>query len=213
MTGIRHLFWDFDGTLYDSYPAMTASFLRAQKALGARERLPQAEALGYLKRSVYAASCELARRNGLEVGDVMDAFRREHARDAAFAPYEGVGECLRALGEAGIRHYLYTHRDRDAVRRLEADGLWPLFCDAVTREDGFADKPSPDALLALMQRHKVPPQSAAMVGDRDIDILAGQNAGMHTILFDPDGFYQKLSADVRLTSMTQLKALFRGQDA
>ena len=47
-----------------------------------------------------------------------------------------------------------------------------------------------------------------MVGDRDIDILAGQNAGMHTILFDPDGFYQKLSADVRLTSMTQLKALF-----
>ena len=38
MTGIRHLFWDFDGTLYDSYPAMTVSFLRGQKALGARER-------------------------------------------------------------------------------------------------------------------------------------------------------------------------------
>ena len=34
-------------------------------------------------------------------------------------------------------HYLYTHRDRRAVEQLEQDGLWSLFSDGVTSEDGF----------------------------------------------------------------------------
>ena len=31
MTMIKHVIWDFDGTLFDSYPGMVNAFLRALK--------------------------------------------------------------------------------------------------------------------------------------------------------------------------------------
>jgi len=44
-----------------------------------------------------------------------------------------------------------------------------------------------------------------MIGDRDIDVLAGHNAGMKGILFDPDGYFPEFT-DVELTvrSMKEL---------
>lgn len=77
----------------------------------------------------------------------------------------------------------------------------------VTRTDGFPDKPAPDALLAMMARNGVRPEEAAMVGDRDIDIDAGHNAGMSGILFDPDGFYPALRVEMRVSSMRELSGL------
>ena len=31
---LRHLFWDFDGTLMDTYPGMVACFVRAAERVG-----------------------------------------------------------------------------------------------------------------------------------------------------------------------------------
>lgn len=208
MQPIRHLFWDFDGTLYDSYPQITHAFVQTLDALGQRGLFSETELLAALKVSVYYAACQCAQRAGLEPSNVMDVFHRYHAQEAAFPPYEGLESCLRTLHAAGIRHYLYTHRDWRAVAQLKQDGLWPLFTDSVTRQDGFADKPAPDALLALMARNNALPNECAMVGDRDIDILAGHNAGMRGVLFDPGGFYPKLKAEWRVSSMAELCALF-----
>lgn len=59
-----------------------------------------------------------------------------------------------------------------------------------------------------MARNNAEPGECAMVGDRDIDILAGRNAGMRGVLFDPDGFYPDLKADWRVSSMAELCGLF-----
>ena len=79
-----------------------------------------------------------------------------------------------------------------------------LFEDAVLRTDGFPDKPAPDALLALMERNGLKPEECAMVGDRDIDIDAGHNAGMSGVMFDPDGFYAAHPAEIRARTMEEL---------
>ena len=46
-----------------------------------------------------------------------------------------------------------------------------------------------------------------MVGDRGIDIEAGHNAGMRGVLFDPDGFYPGVRAELRAASMAELPRL------
>ena len=46
-----------------------------------------------------------------------------------------------------------------------------------------------------------------ILGDRDIDIEAGNNAGIRGVLFDPDGFYPGLRADLRAGSMAELTRL------
>lgn len=207
MKPVRHLFWDFDGTLYDSYPNVTHAFLCTLDELGCSALVTPREALSLLKVSVFSAAQHCAGMAGLDVARVMEVFARYHARESGFAPYAGLDECLRTLHAAGVRHYLYTHRDRRAVEQLEQDGLWSLFSDGVTSEDGFPHKPAPDALRCLLARNAIDPTEAAMVGDRDIDIEAGNNAGIRGVLFDPDGFYPGLRADLRAGSMGELTRL------
>ena len=51
-----------------------------------------------------------------------------------------------------------------------------------------------------------------MVGDRPIDLDAGINAGMQSILFDEDGFYPEYPGVTRFESYAQmLEALKNGQ--
>ena len=134
MKPIRHLFWDFDGTLYDSYPNVTHAFLRTLDELGCSGLVTPHEALSLLKVSVFSAAQHCAGMAGLDVARVMEVFAHYHAQESGFTPYTGLGDCLRALQAAGVRHYLYTHRDRRAIEQLEQDGLWSLFSDGVTSE-------------------------------------------------------------------------------
>ena len=207
MTRVRHLFWDFDGTLYNSYPQIVQAMRRALGGLGLEGLPPEGELLSLLKVSVYRAACRFSDILGLPAERIMTAFHACHDQETNFPPYAGLAECLSDLHAAGFRHYLYPHRNLAAVRQLQRDGLYRYFTDAVTRVDGFADKPAPDALRALTARNGVAPETAAMIGDRAIDIEAGHNAGMAGILFDPDGFYPDLQAEMRVRSMAELRAL------
>jgi len=204
MTPIRHLFWDFDGTLYDSYPQLLHSVMAGLEDLGAADRFDQQEVLNWIKVNVYYGVQVCAEHLGLPVKTVFDAYLTHHRKEKNFRPYDGLEECLRTLHAAGFRHYLYTHRDAGAVRQLQEDNLWELFSDAVIKEDGFAAKPAPDALNALVSRNSLVPAECAMIGDRDIDIEAGHNAGMSGVLFDPDGFYPGCPSEIQAQTMAEL---------
>lgn len=199
-----NLFWDFDGTLYDSYPQI-------QRALESTLRefsLPcnaWNNDLQLLKTSVRHALNTYEERFGLPEETLFPCFHKHHQAEGFFPPYVGLRECLTRLKDAGASHYLYTHRGVRAWEQLERDGLRGLFSDGVTAEDGFPYKPAPDALQALIRRHGLAPQSCAMIGDRDIDVQSGQNAGIAGVLFDPDGFYPELKAEGRVKSMAELE--------
>ena len=204
MAAIRHLFWDFDGTLYDSYPQLLHSVMAGLEDLGYGDRFSSEEVLGWIKVNVYYGAQVCAQKLGLPVETVFAAYQQHHRQEGHFVPYEGLMDCLQRLHDAGFRHYLYTHRDAGAIRQLKEDGLWTLFSDAVTKEDGFPAKPAPDALNALVARNNLLPKECAMVGDRDIDIDAGHNAGMSGYLFDPEGFYEGHPSELQAKSMDEL---------
>ena len=210
MKPIRHLFWDFDGTLYDSYPRIQQSLESSLQDAGIGDLFSHEELLSLIKINVYHAATVCAQTGHVDVDELMAGYYRYQRLSEHFVPYEGLAECLLALHEAGFCHYLYTHRDAGAVRQLKRDGLWPLFADAVTSDDGFARKPEPDALLEMMRRNALVPEMCAMVGDRDIDIQAGHNAGMSGILFDPDGFYAGFPAELTVKGMDELKSRLLG---
>lgn len=205
--GIAHICWDFDGTLYDTYDQITSAMERTLEEWGLT--VPAGELRALLKHSVYHACRVLAERFSLPLEALLEAFGRHHRAVGAFHPYEGAAACLCALRDQGCKHYLYTHRDSQAIRQLEADGLAPLFADFITREDDFPDKPAPDALLALCRKHGFEPGEAVMIGDRDIDIQAGERAGMHTVLFDPEGFCPHVPAESQTARLEEIPSLLR----
>ena len=113
-------------------------------------------------------------------------------------------EVIKAINRSGKRNYLYTHRGDSAIEYLEDRDLIDYFQDCITREDGFPNKPNPEAILYLMDKHKIPKLQALMVGDREIDILAADNAGIKSCFFHPDTPEDSQSADYNIRSLEQI---------
>lgn len=201
----RHFFWDFDGTLYDTYGRIARAAARGLGDLGV---LVSADAVyPVVKRSLNHCYCAFVRDPGI----TLEAFRAAyHAHSEAegpesIRPYIGAGEVLKAVVTGGGRNYLYTHRGQSAFRWLAYDGLDGLFADSVTSADGFPAKPAPDALNHLIAKHGLDRARCVMIGDRAIDLEAGKNAGIAGALFDPENRYPEVDTPWRFRTMDELK--------
>ena len=197
----RHILWDFDGTLFDTYPPMARAFAEALRACSLEA--DWREVMGWMKLSMETAKAHY--RETLALPDAFFAHYKalrvqEEARDAH--PFAGAPALLRALAADGARHYLVTHRSRETAHALLArSDLLPLFADGVTSEDGFARKPDPAGVNHLLSKHGIAPREAIMVGDRDLDVQAGQRAGITTCFFDPDSAARHRLADYTLHAL------------
>lgn len=201
---ICEFFWDFDGTLFDTYPRMARAMARALAELGYDAEYDWV--LNGMKRSLGDAARAANARFGVDAQAAMDAYHR-HAEDEepqSMLPYPGAREVLAAIAQGGGRNYLYTHRNHTALEALERWDMRKWFRDFVTKEDGFPSKPAPDALNFLLAKHALARENCAMVGDRPIDLQAGENAGMAGIFFDPEGFYPEYPARWRFDSFARM---------
>lgn len=185
MKKITNFIWDFDGMLFDTYPHTLAVFCEYCRRTG--RAADPAEVYGLMKITLRHAFAHY----GFTPADVAAFYEMENDLDflPRGVPYPRIPEILRLIVSRGGKNYLYTHRDRVALQYLELYGLKDLFADFITGEDGFPWKPAPDALLSLMAKHALSPENCLMLGDRDIDVGAGVNAGMQTLLFDDEGRY------------------------
>lgn len=60
-------------------------------------------------------------------------------------------------------------------------------------------------MLYLVNKYNLKVEKSVMVGDRELDIAAGHNAGMSGILFDPDKLlHQDYNADRLVYSLSDI---------
>lgn len=195
----NHFFWDFDGTLYNTYPMVVEDFTKALRDVGLSA--PQSGLLKLVKTTLGNAARTLGGSDSMGEEIMQNYNLHADSRSSTTLPlYPLAGEALRAVCEKGGKNYLYTHRNLSSIEALKHDGLWRYFTDSVTSLDGFAHKPSPDALNHLLAKHHLPREACCMVGDRSIDLDAGRNAGISPVLFDPDGFYWDYDTPYRFRS-------------
>ena len=201
----RHFFWDFDGTLYDTYGRITRASVFALRDVGASASYDAVYPV--VKRSLDACYRTFAAPLGVEKETFMEAYHAHSETEGpeSIRPYPGVREMLQAVIDGGGYNYLYTHRGASAAKWLQYDGLESLFIDGVTSLDGFPSKPAPDALNHLIQKHGLDRAQCVMLGDRDIDLDAGKNAGIACALFDPEGFYPDYDTPWRFSDMAALR--------
>lgn len=195
---VYHIFWDFDGTLLDSYPAMLRAFLAGAAELGVT--VPAERALNLMKETLWHCCQVIGGENGIPPEKLVAAFRRHEQAELAqgLPPVEGIPEELKRLHGYGVKHYVATHRDLQCRDLLEKAGLLPYFTGFVTEEDGFPRKPAPDMLLHLMQKYDLDPAQCMMVGDRPLDTEAGMAAGIFSVLLDVEDRFPDGQCDVRI---------------
>ena len=132
--------------------------------------------------------------------------RGDDAFPPPIAPFPHAEKALQALSERGARHFLYTHSNRRmSVRFIERYGLADYFTGYVTADsEGFARKPSPEAVRYILERWRIDPRRAVMVGDRALDMACARAAGIDGILVAPDRLVPNAPAACRVDDLLDI---------
>ncbi|MBQ4353462.1 MAG: HAD-IA family hydrolase [Clostridia bacterium] len=189
----QNYIWDFDGTIFDSYPHTCEVFWSVLGEEGLQDRLTKDELMAHLLVSFGDAK----RFSGISAEGYKRFDQITHLLGNAetkplVVPYPDCEKVLKAVVDAGGKNFIYTHRNATTMWYLWKYGMLGYFTDVVLSEEKFPGKPAPDALLALMERNGLAKEECIMVGDREIDGLSGKNAGIAGALVNypdalPDG--------------------------
>lgn len=174
---IRSIIWDLGGTLIDTYPDVDRALAAAAYGELARRHLAHVAALTRVSSS--HAISELARITGVPEPELRRAYDgvADHWQRVPAPVMAGAPEVMAAVRAGGGLNLVATHRDRDSAQQLiAATGL--IVDDMVCAPDGYARKPSPELIVALLRRHGLQPSDAIVVGDRPVDLEAGRAAGV-----------------------------------
>lgn len=182
----RHIIWDFDGTLFDTYPVMARAFTETMNEAG--YPADYREVYDLMKIAI----SETVKKFQAEYGfgqEVLDAYRarRIEFELAGARPFPGVEEVLARVIAVGGDNFICTHRGDSIYELLRQGGVEGYFKEITTSAHHFARKPSPEAVQYLLDKHGMDPAETLMIGDRPLDVEAGQNAGTAGCFFDPDG--------------------------
>ncbi len=205
LTGWKHVIWDLDGTLLDTYPATDGALAAALGELGHEVSLETVRRLTRL--TLDHAIQTSAKRFGLPEADIYAAYERQYAvlglNHSPAMP--GALEAMQAVRSRGGLNLLATHRDREgALWRLKAAGLDAEMDDLLCVSDGYPRKPDPALFLALLARHSLNPAQVLAVGDRDLDMAAAHSAGCRAALLLTPGATLDTGADWVLGELGEL---------
>ena len=200
-----NIIWDFDGTLFDTYPAMCRDLQMVMEGLGVRASLEDLLARFTVSRETVLAWCgEQAGRPAGEIDRAYRAWVAEHGQPEAH-PFPHIREFLARFQAAGGRNFVFTHRSGSVHDYLAGADLTQYFTDVVSAGTTYARKPDPAGNNYLIATHGLDRERTLAVGDRELDILAAKNAGIHACLFSPEP--QETAADHRIRELTELDDL------
>lgn len=179
----RYLIWDFDGTLFDTYPPMAEAMHRALLSWGITVSNGEIQAL--MKKSMQYAFDYVADKYDLKEHNLGDRYR--DAYDSlgmdAVRPFAQIPELLTQIIARDGMNLIFTHRGQSVFKYLEHYHLDSCFQEVLSVGGEIARKPAPDGFLYLMKKHRLEGTATLGVGDRAIDILSAKNAGIATCLF------------------------------
>lgn len=202
---IRNYLWDFDGTLFDTYPVMATAFREALHDFG--HEAEYFDIYAKMKISMDVVVEHYVERFRLETAFVDRYLGILDQRIDEIRAFPDVEETLGAIVKKGGKNFIVTHRGNTTYTVIEHLQLRRFFVECVTRENGFARKPNPDAINYLLEKYSMKPEETIMVGDRALDILAGKNAGCMTAYFRGDSYVEDVEADIDVSSFKDFMSI------
>ncbi|MBK8509725.1 MAG: HAD-IA family hydrolase [Candidatus Competibacteraceae bacterium] len=207
--------FDLDGTLVDTAPDLTAALnlLRAERAL---PPLPVAA----IRLTVSQGSPGMLKAGFGLLPDAPDypelnqrflqGYRAAIAVESGLFP--GMAEVLEQLERRSIPWGVVTNKPGWLTEPLlKGLGLWSRSACVVSGDTLAKAKPHPEPLLYACDRLAASPRQSLYVGDAERDIVAGQRAGMRTLVagfgyLSPEDRPQEWGADGMLDQPGDLLA-------
>lgn len=193
--------WDFDGTLYDSYPVILEGFMSTLNDYGIQAN--RREIYQILKEKSSAA---IAEKYQLDFDEFTKIYKGYEAKDPRIpVSYPGTKEILEAIVAKGKKNYILTHRLVASTQELlEREGMLHLVEEIVGPENNFPRKPNPASLNYLVDKYQMIPDKTVMIGDRTMDVDAGRNAGIQSIFYDLESLLEDIDANYTVHSVKEM---------
>ncbi|MBG0465211.1 HAD-IA family hydrolase [Enterococcus faecium] len=201
---MKNYIWDFDGTLFDTYPAMVDGAWQALKDFGISMDKKEI----YFKMKKYSTSY-LINESNLNAREFNELFHRyEKESTEVSRPFPETKQVLEMLKDNGGRHFILTHRLTESTwGLLKEHRLAHLIEEVVGIDQDFPRKPDPASLNYLIDTFHLERTDTMMIGDRRLDIEAGKNAGVATCLYDIDHFLGEIPADYVVGNLNEILTL------
>ena len=177
-------FFDVDGTLIDSVDLHAKAWQEALAHFGFH--VPYEEVRGQIGKGgdhlmpVFVPQDQLDR-----IGEQLEKYRGELFKRKYLPevkPFPGVRNLFLRIKDEGYRVALASSAKGD---ELESYKRLMNISDLVDAETSSSDvessKPSPDVFEAVMDRVKVEPHAALVIGDTPYDAIAAGRAGLRTV--------------------------------
>ena len=180
---ISDIIWDFDGTLFDTYPETVNAFNRALKDNGIDET--SENILNYVKISEGCAVKHFRELYGL--GDTFIDKLNHYKNNTEYEmirPFSFAAEVCKKFVTLGGRNYIITHRGDSTLKLLQYHGMQHYFTEIITKKYGFKRKPDPEAFQFLIEKYKINKSTALVIGDRECEILGAKGVGIKVCLFN-----------------------------
>jgi phosphoglycolate phosphatase len=181
------ILFDYDGTLFDTRPAIAHCIERAFER-GGRPPPPKERALATIAAGLPLAESLVAldatlRRDRRALNDLITTYRQVYLNEGTplLSPFAGVGTVLRRLRADGIKSTVISNKGIEAIRHSLDQTGFDAFVDTVFGDQpGLPKKPDPllftEHILPLYDR--LPRDRILMVGDTESDILFAKSAGI-----------------------------------
>ncbi|WP_130858862.1 HAD-IA family hydrolase [Gracilibacillus phocaeensis] len=163
-----NILWDFDGTLFDTYPVFTKILKQivhpdiSEDNLYAHLKISFSHTINHFQLSASQIEAFISLSNQLPMED--------------FKPFKDVEKILKYTD----KNVIMTHSGRKEVLKiLNYYGWEKYFTELVTGDDDFPRKPNPASYEYLHKKHSID----LAVGDRMLDIIPAKKIGLKTCLF------------------------------
>ena len=179
----RLLIYDLDGTLADTKADIARAANHMLERLDA-PRLSQQEicrSVGLGLKSLIERCLKSDDPARIEEGmRIYRAFYAEHLLDETRL-YPGVGEVLQYFKER--KQIVLTNKPNPYSQQiLEGLGVADYFLKIIAGDSAYPKKPNPGAILGAMREEGISPPDTLLIGDSPIDVEAGRNAGIQTVV-------------------------------
>ncbi|MBY0527086.1 MAG: HAD-IA family hydrolase [Gemmataceae bacterium] len=175
---VRAVLFDFDGTLADSYPGITASVnhVRASYGLPPLSEAAVRPHVGRGPRDLLAHTVP-----GSDPVRDVEVYRAHYvtAMNAGTHLMPGAAESLAALKTAGLLLGVCSNKPRRfTIKLVEHLGMQSRFDVVVGPEEVPRPKPAPDMLTLALRQLSVAAEDALYVGDMTVDVETARGAGV-----------------------------------
>jgi phosphoglycolate phosphatase-like HAD superfamily hydrolase len=183
---IKHILWDFEGTLFDTSPARTYAMSRTMAELGFS--IPLNIIDGLIRQSYDRCIESLGKRYPFSVQEARDKFQGYYAAIPCKNQilYPGVTEVCSWIARKGGSNWIITDREPDDCRRFLCDHVADRYFDGIwTRPSGDKDAIA-KALITLLNQNQLVAETVLAVANQEQIIRAAHQAGLKTCRYGTD---------------------------